>query len=248
MMRPLVGHPVVDAIAEIVVAAGIAEITCAAVAPNPLVQDREAVPAALAPIIAQGLAIRASHRLPFWDSTLVACFDRDERVGPLLDQALRHNPPPQVTWRVTAVNCTAERLTALLSDDGARGHMVALLSAVATTTGEQRHLSMLDFHCPRSPANERLALDAVHALQPGPGYLIASGESYHFIGAALIPDADLPRRLARALLLSPIVDRAWIAHQLLEGRCALRISPKPGEREPPCVVALHDPAAESDAL
>jgi hypothetical protein len=42
--------------------------------------------------------------------------------------------------------------------------------------------------------------------------------------------------LARALLLAPIIDRAWVAHQLIERACGLRISPGKTYAQPPIVI------------
>jgi hypothetical protein len=44
--------------------------------------------------------------------------------------------------------------------------------------------------------------------------------------------------LARALMYSPIIDRAYIAHQLLEKRCSLRISGKENKSSLPKVIAI----------
>jgi hypothetical protein len=48
--------------------------------------------------------------------------------------------------------------------------------------------------------------------------------------------------LGRALLFAPIVDRAYLAHQLLERRCALRISAVGDEKPVPRVVHVEAPA------
>ncbi len=73
----------------------------------------------------------------------------------------------------------------------------------------------------------------------GGGFLLQSGESYHFYGKGLLDDRALVRFLGQALLLAPVIDRAWIAHQLIEGASALRISKKPsGSGEPVVVRAI----------
>jgi hypothetical protein len=56
------------------------------------------------------------------------------------------------------------------------------------------------------------------------GLLFESGRSFHFYGADPVTLPDLVSILGRAQLLSPIVDSRWVSHQLIDGRCALRIS------------------------
>ncbi|HEV8719826.1 MAG TPA: hypothetical protein VGW77_04205 [Candidatus Binatia bacterium] len=245
-MRALVGYTVTEAVAEIVHAVDdIAAIQCVLVPPSRLVQEEQRLPPETASALKTGLEIRQSYRLPFWDAVLVSCFGRPLPSRDLIGRALHHNTIPAARWRIPAEECNAEELARITTGAVTRDGAVALLSSVIRKTGETGHLPMLDFHCPYSAENQRLATEVLVALDPGPGYLIASGESYHFIGAQLITGSDLTAFLGRALLLSPIIDRAWIAHQLIEGTCALRISAKPGTTEPPRVVALHNkPAVE----
>jgi hypothetical protein len=246
MMRVLVGCTVTDAVVEIVHATDdIAAIQCVVVPPSRLVQEEQRLPPESATVVKTGLEIRQSYRLPFWDAVLVSCFDRLLPPRDLIGQALHHNPIATARWRIPAEDCHVEQLAGITTEAVTRGGSVALLSSVIRKTGETGHLPMLDFHCPCSPENQRLAAEVLVALDPGPGYLIASGESYHFIGAQLITGSDLPVFLGRALLLSPIIDRAWIAHQLIEGTCALRISATADTTEPPRIVALHgEPAVK----
>ena len=86
------------------------------------------------------------------------------------------------------------------------------------------HLPMLDFHCRASSDNDALVVAVLKELGLQ-GYVAKSGRSYHYYGRRLMSEQDLITMLGRALLYSPIIDRAWIAHQLLERSCGLRISP-----------------------
>lgn len=42
--------------------------------------------------------------------------------------------------------------------------------------------------------------------------------------------------LGRALLFTPVVDGRWVAHQMIEGQCALRVSPGNAQQIVPVVV------------
>lgn len=70
--------------------------------------------------------------------------------------------------------------------------------------------------------------DALAHLGLEHGYILDSGSSYHFIGIDIISYYDYMRLLYNAYLLSPITDGRWIAHQLIEESCNLRIGEKKG--------------------
>jgi hypothetical protein len=248
MMRELIGCTVTEAIAEIVLSVDeIAAIQCVLLPHSRLIQDEQRLSPESASVIKTGLSIRQAYRLPFWDAVLVSCFGRILPSRDVIGAALHHNSILAARWRIPAEQCHASELARITAGTLTREGAVALLSSVIDKKGETAHLPMLDFHCPCSVENQRLAAEVLVALDPGPGYLIASGESYHFIGGQLISGSNLPSFLGRALLLSPIIDRAWIAHQLIEGTCALRISPKTGTTEPPRVVALHGNAPDTNS-
>ena len=99
---------------------------------------------------------------------------------------------------------------------------------------------MLDFHLPSGSENQATAVASLNAVRAGRGLLVESGKSYHFLGIDTVSSEELWAFLARALLLGPLVDRAWIAHQLLEGRCALRVSSRVGQANMPKVVIAYD--------
>lgn len=106
------------------------------------------------------------------------------------------------------------------------GQILALSSAVVTKKGHTLHVPMLDFHCQASIENDKLVKTVL--IEIGlEGYVAKSGRSYHFYGKELLDERSLITFLGRSLLFCPIVDRAWIAHQLLERACGLRISPGP---------------------
>lgn len=58
------------------------------------------------------------------------------------------------------------------------------------------------------------------------GAIINSGNSYHFIGCDLVNEAELVDFLAKGLLYGPITDTRWIAHQIIERSCTLRVGKK----------------------
>jgi hypothetical protein len=113
--------------------------------------------------------------------------------------------------------------------------MLAASSRVECAGKEDMHIPMLDFHCDVSAANDRRVRFITIALGLH-GYIVHSGRSYHVYGSKLIATEELVTLLSSALLFSPIIDRAWIAHQIIERACGLRISPGKTYPHPPLVV------------
>lgn len=99
--------------------------------------------------------------------------------------------------------------------------MLVLTSDVQTQHGVA-HLKLMDFKIAANPNNHPHAIATAGRL--GEGVLLTSGSSYHFYGADLVTESELTEWLLRAQLLSRYVDTRWITHQLLEKRCALRLS------------------------
>ena len=205
----------------------------------PLAQARIAGDDASNQIVSRGLGIREAYDAPFWDAVLLSCFGQGRAAVPVLKEAQFHNSGPKRELWVEAVSWQAPQWTKLLGEV-TPGRMLVFSSRVLLHGGESRHFPMLDFHCPATPENEELAALAAGLLDIGGGFLLESGDSYHFYGSTLLDELGLISFLGRALLLAPIVDRAWIAHQLIERACGLRISPKPGGRgrEPLVVRAI----------
>jgi hypothetical protein len=204
--------------------------------PVPLAQTRLAGDDLSNQILTQGLELRASRGTPFWDAVLISCFGRGRASLPVLKQAQFHNSSRR-DIQVEADRWNAHQWTQLLNEV-ASGRMLVFSSRVILRNGEIRHIPMLDFHCPATAKNEELAELAAGLLDTGGGFLLESGDSYHFYGRALFDEEALVSFLGRALLLAPVIDRAWIAHQLIERVCGLRISKKPSDGPEPAVVRV----------
>jgi hypothetical protein len=201
----------------------------------PPAQDVPTIPAGERHAIQEGLRLRDSLGLSFWDSTLLFISTHPVAAGNLLEIATRHNPQnadfimiPRSECREDNFRETISRLT--------NGQILAISSAVATFDGVVRHVPMLDFHCKESPANLNTVKVILRELRLN-GYIAMSGGSYHFYGRKLIDEQQLILILARALLFSPVVDHRWIGHQLIERACGLRISPGKEYAKCPQIIA-----------
>ena len=92
----------------------------------------------------------------------------------------------------------------------------------------EAHIVLVDFSISVSAEHTKVVRDSLSHLGLTHGYILDSGSSYHYIGSDIITNCDYKRLLCYAYLLSPITDGRWIAHQLIEGSCNLRIGEKKG--------------------
>ena len=117
-----------------------------------------------------------------------------------------------------------------------KNRMIGVKSLIKTKGGLNAHLPMIDFHCPVTSSNTQNVREIIKQLNLA-GYLINSGKSYHFIGRHHIDLCEMGKFLGRALLFTPFVDRAWVAHQLIQSYCVLRVSAQPKYDHPPRLIA-----------
>jgi len=200
----------------------------------PSIEKRFALSSEDQAIVTEGLHLRSSLNLPFWDGVMLSASRTDVVPEGVLKAATFHQSLPRELLRIPAASVTLDGLNTLSSAASKSGKLLVLTSLVADTNGE-RHLRLLDFHCAYSASTTAL-VGAVIDLLGCHGTLLSSGKSYHFYGDPLLNGNDLRRFLGHALLFEPIVDRAWIAHQLIEGCCALRVSDRPEYGGPPVVI------------
>lgn len=180
----------------------------------------------------RAMEFRTSLALPFWDAAMFAACEATEPTEGLFSAALFHNQPSSSVLLRTETLC-ADQIRHAFADSNE--HVMAILSEVETYDRVKLHIPMIDFHCRESDTSRKQVETMLKAMSAS-GYLLASGKSYHFIGRELLTFAEMTRFLGRALLFGPIVDRTWVAHQLIEGRAALRVSSRPGYGGPPRVI------------
>lgn len=163
--------------------------------------------------------------IPYWESILVAASLSQERFGFFVGEAIRHDPVREFSNRfeMSVGELTDGRLheeIGKLSDNSA----LALCSQCRSHDGSVRHIPMMDFRCLPSPENLERIRTILTGLGQKSGAIVESGRSYHFYGFELLDENEWTRFLARCLLLHPFTDARYIAHRLIGGTCALRIT------------------------
>jgi len=207
----------------------------------PLAQERLARNSVSRELVEAGLRLRNGVGLPFWDSVLVSCFGAGKAAYEILEEAKFHNLPPKRHIFVSRNQWSPDYLASLGLEDGS---MLVMSSRVRIAGGGYRHIPMLDFHCPPTAENQQAAELVAGLVHETGGYLLQSDKSYHFYGNSLLEEEDLSAYLGRALLFAPFIDRAWIAHQLIEGACGLRISTKKNGSLPSVVACVKSATKE----
>ena len=223
VVRIVLGHPEVAAVCVF------------EAAPAPLVQERGEHPDETNRVVSTALQLKAEYGLPFWDGALLSCVDLSPTPIAILRAASHHNRAEYSQLKIEKSNLSAELLRQMASA-AQPGTLLAVSSRLDMEDASERHIPMLDFHCAASPTNLRLIEAVIRRIGISGGFILQSGKSYHFYGEKLLTKDDLIRFLGNALLFAPIVDRAWVAHQLIELACGLRISSRASG--PPQVVRL----------
>jgi hypothetical protein len=189
-------------------------------------------------VFERALKYRQSTGLAFWDAVLLELCAVPEAIG-LLDEAMIHvtfhGRERSLPW-ASAIAEGLERACAEYSTSGEAS--LTFLSEVRCRDGSRRHVPMIDFHAACSAPNQRVVTAVAERLFPEGAVLLESGESYHAYGTRLLSGTEFHSFLGRALLFAPIVDRTYTAHQLIEGRCALRLTGGGGKSRVPKVISI----------
>lgn len=189
----------------------------------PLLQQRVTLTSDEKEIIEKAKALRGASRLPFWEALMLSCFDETRDFTRLLQEALFHQSHAESLLRISREEVLAGRLAALV-DSQAAGNHLSVSSRIELAGEEMLQLRLLDFHCPESAENDRLVSNVCSQLFGSKTLVFSSGESYHALGVEPVNEHVFRDFLTRSLLFAPIVDARYVAHQLLEGACALRLS------------------------
>lgn len=161
----------------------------------------------------------SSEGMPFWDAALTYISNNSNMWEEIVSNADHHNKITTDFW------VSADTIQSWI---GEKGRNIGVNSLIQTTHRRLLHLPMLDFHIAVSNRNTQIVKQICSQLGFKVGFILNSGNSYHYIGKQLIAEGELLHILSRALLYGPIVDIRWIAHQLIERSCTLRIGEKNG--------------------
>src|SRR5579872_5436976 len=215
----------------------IQEVRLAELRPLPPIQTRLHLTIPERAVFEKALELRNATGLSFWDSVMLK-LPTEPNAFRFLDVVKMHVSlrGQEIPLSRTEI-CTGGLERACMDFQSATGTSLTLISEVVRRDGSLAHLPMLDFHLFKSASNLEVVKAVAERLFPGGAILLDSGESYHAYGMKLIPQEHFHNFIGTAMLFVPIVDRTYLAHQIIEGRCALRITPGGGKSQTPTVIA-----------
>ena len=216
----------------------VREVRLARLLPLRPLQNRINLTASEREVFEKALALRSSTGLSFWDAVLLQLPSAPEAVR-LLDNAIQHVSLQGLEQTLTRVQIDSGELERICQEFPVGSEeSLTILSEIVCEDGSIGHLPMVDFHAFKSPSNQQIVLAVAKRLFPAGAVLMDSGESYHAYGTQILSVKRFRQFLGTALLCAPIVDRVYVAHQLIEGRCALRLTPGGGKANIPTVIAV----------
>lgn len=168
---------------------------------------------------------RMERGTPFWHALFYAGARLQGGVpDEIFESAFYHQrPSTDDTLRLVVEHQGIDDVAALERQLGT-DEVLMLTSRVVLPDGQQAHLPLLDFSLKAHLPGAHLSVAAAARALGEHGELTATGRSFHFFGQMPLADDKWRAFMAKALLLSPITDERWIAHQLLAGYASLRIS------------------------
>ena len=186
---------------------------------NNLLQDRlEIIGKNEAQIIDKAIEEKNTHNVGFWEALFRVSAKNLDLSYELITQGLHHNINKDY---LTFTRDNFDSCSQLLKDN------FAINSFVKMKDGTEKHILMLDFDIQSKKENVILIQTVLRAMNLS-GYILESGNSYHFISNNLVNEVQLINILAKFILLSPISDKSWASHQIIERSCSLRIGRKNG--------------------
>jgi len=217
----LVGADAPTAYRDLIIAhPDVVAVTACRYKTPPLLQQRITTTALEQEIIAAALSIRSDAKIPFWEAIFAACLQVGKCSDSLLDAALFHSGPGDFT-RISASDLESDGLKAVVA--GGQSN-VGLASRIELAHAAPHHLALMDFHCAVNMENTEIVAAVCRRLMPHGFLLLDSGDSYHACGIALLAAKERSEFLAKSLFFAPIVDAAYVAHQLLQPMSSIRIS------------------------
>jgi hypothetical protein len=220
-----VGCDAVETVQQLLLSFGdLATATIASYSHLPIIQERIEPSEAETKIIQEALKLRQSIHLPFWDCVMLAISKSADPMDTLLDTASTHASLRETDIQLNRDSIAGGSIGSHIKENSKKLRETCIVSEVIMSDGSLRHIPMMDFHS--APTKEgRIAATAVcKQIFPNGALLLESGESFHAYGLELMTTSDFFKFLGHSLLYTPIIDRAYIAHQLIEKRCALRVS------------------------
>lgn len=124
---------------------------------------------------------------------------------------------------------------------------IGVFSKVLLESGEFTHISMMDFNQGKTKQGLNLVVERLKRGKISSGWVLETGESYHYYGSQLLTEPEWIDFMGTCLLTSvvhsrenieQVADPRYIGHSLKRGGCVLRITTRAIKNFEPKVVAF----------
>lgn len=124
---------------------------------------------------------------------------------------------------------------------------MVVFSKVLLQDGKSVHIQMMDFNLQKNEQGLNLVVERLKKVGVCSGWVLESGDSYHFYGSQLLSENEWVNFMGDCLLTSvvhgkdnieQVADPRYIGHSLKRGGNALRITTRAGKTFEPRVVAF----------
>jgi len=215
----------------------VREVAIARYTLPPPIQERARLSQEERRLVELAAEARATTRLSYLEILLEMSAKAEHSVDGILDAVSYHRRHSvNRTW-LSREDVLKGRLISVCAT-ATPGAPLAVLSRVKIGSSCFRHIPLLDFHVEKSRRSLGIVLSIAHRLLDGPYAVLETPRSYHLVGMQLLTQSQANRFLSKAILFSPITDHAYIAHQLLEGESALRITSRAEPEDVPRLVRV----------
>ena len=138
-------------------------------------------------------------------------------------QGMKQRSNQRIVNEVWLKDVSAEALDKCASELPS-GQLLAASSKVELPQGKWAHIPMMDFICAVTGEHLSILKQLIKETGQGSGFILESGRSYHYYGLELLSEEKWKLFLGKCLLMTGFVDERFVGHQLIDGRCILRLS------------------------
>jgi len=213
----------------------VEEVAVAQYAVPPPIQERACLTIEEQHLVERAVEERKTTRLSFLEILLEMSAEAQHAVDGILDAVGYHQKHSKSRTWLSREEVLKGGLIRVCANAPTTAPL-AFLSRVKTGSSSFRHIPLLDLHVEKSKQSLSIVISIAQRLLGEAYAVLETTRSYHVVGLQLLTDKKAMLFLSKAVLFSPITDHAYIAHQLLEGESALRITGRANTDDIPTLV------------
>ena len=170
----------------------------------------------------RALEFKAESGLPLWDCLLFVAGDTESAARTVADAARYINRTENLFGKIAASDLRSRYSELIYFAKFEKRHL-ALLSTVEGRDGQVRHIPMLDAAASKIRVSAQSIKAACENLFVSGYEVFETKGSYHLVSKILQTEEERRTLLVNSVLLAPLIDARYAAHQLLRSTSSLRI-------------------------